>query len=83
MKYKKAKEITTEFTSKDVQWALTVQWRDGSSSIEYYDNPADAKYYLNMYTKPIRFNAGQITYPPSAIYGIIECNDNNWVCCSH
>jgi len=74
-------ETTTEFTSKLSQYALTMQWRDGSDSIEYFDYLSDAIEALEFHLSPRRFNGLEIwidgkkkKVESNGIYGIIENN---------
>lgn len=73
-------ETTTDFTSKLSQYAVTMQWRDGSESIEYFDYLSDATEALEFHLSPRRFNGLEIwdgkkrEEVSNGIYGIIENN---------
>jgi hypothetical protein len=74
-------ETTTDFTSKLRQYALTMQWRDGSESIEYFDYLSDAREALEFHLSPRHFNGLEIwvdgkkqKVESNGIYGIIENN---------
>ena len=68
-------EPKTKFTS-DIQWSVKLQKRDGSWSVELFDNPADAKRLLRHSTR--EKTVGGNPYPQFAIYGEIENNDPHW-----
>ena len=68
-------ETKTKFTSAG-QWSVKLQKRDGSWSVELFDNPADAKWLLKHCTREKEF--GGNSYPPYAIYGELESNDPHW-----
>jgi len=71
-------ETTTTFTSDNVQYAVTLQWRDGSTSIEYFNNGVDAEFYFNYNILPRDGYHGRLA-EPTATYGIIENNFSNRV----
>jgi hypothetical protein len=71
-------ETTTKFTSENVQYAVTLQWRDESTSVEYFNNGVDAEFYFNYNILPREGYHGRLA-EPSAIYGIIENNFSNRV----
>ncbi len=79
-------ETTTDFTSPLRQYALTMQWRDGSESTKYFDYLSDAEEALEFHLSPRRFHGletwidgKKLKAVSNAVYGIIENNADDTI----